>query len=94
MMFKVLFNTEKFPTFQEALIKCIQKVIKDDSKILNNKDSELDFHFWTYIQASGVVSRIRYWILHDFIFSKEYLAEQTLKQIQFKSTKFLFETKV
>ncbi|AST95342.1 TetR/AcrR family transcriptional regulator [Shouchella clausii] len=81
-MFSLLFDVNKFPSFQEKLCSAIKDLLESDIHFLKQYKSKLDRSLYCYTQSAALVGRINFWIKEGYTYSADYMAEQMVEYLK------------
>ncbi|NRG33074.1 TetR/AcrR family transcriptional regulator [Niallia circulans] len=81
-MFSLLFNVNKFPSFQEKLCSALTELLKYDTHLIKQFNNELDCSLYCYTQSAALIGRINFWIKEGYTFNADYMAEQMVEYLK------------
>lgn len=81
-MFTLLFDVDRFPSFQEKLCSALKDLLLDDIHFLSQYKDKLDRSLYCYTQSAALVGRINFWIKEGYTFSADYMADQMVKYLK------------
>ncbi|GAK08015.1 TetR/AcrR family transcriptional regulator [Geomicrobium sp. JCM 19038] len=81
-MFNLLFNVNKFPSFQEKLCFALKDLLLDDLHFVHHYKNHTDRSLYCYTQAAALVGRINFWIKEGYTVDADYMAEQMVSYLR------------
>lgn len=82
-MFKLLFNNNYFPNFQNKLCQAIERLMKDDFDYTGELFKKINKDLYFHIEAYSIIAMFNFWIENDFKHSAQYMAEQLIQKIKY-----------
>ncbi|CAH1214408.1 hypothetical protein PAECIP111893_03794 [Paenibacillus plantiphilus] len=82
LIFSLLFDVNKFPSFQEKLCFSIKELIESDIHFLKQFKDTLDKSLYCYTQSSALVGRLNFWVKQEYAFNAEYMADQMVEYLK------------